>query len=135
MKLPTIFKIPSYNDERGSMSFIERDNSIIDFDIKRIYYLYNIPKGRTRGDHAHKKLQQLMIAISGSIEIILDDGKKKESFLLSSPDEALYVPSGYYRHLKFTKDAICLVIASEKYDESDYIRNYDDFIKWKSLQN
>jgi len=130
MNKPKIITIPNHVDERGELCFLEVAN-IIDFDIKRVYYITNIPRSAERGHHAHKKLRQLMIAIGGNLNIELDDGKQKYNFLLSSPNQALYVPAGYWRVLKFNdKNASCFVLASEGYDEGDYIRNYDEFLQW-----
>lgn len=120
--------IPSMMDSRGSLSFIEGGNHI-PFDIKRIYYIYDVPDGFERGSHAHKNLHQLMIMLSGSVDIFLDDGVKNKSFHLSSPGSGLYICPMIWRDLKaFSRNAICLVLASDAYDESDYIRNYHDYI-------
>lgn len=129
---PSIIKIPGSIDERGEISFFEI-NKEIDFAIKRIYYISKVPPNLTRGHHGHKKLKQFMIAINGSFEVELDDGKNKYSFILNNSKEGLYIPAGYYRVLKnFSSGAICLVCASEIYDKEDYIFDYQDFLKWKS---
>lgn len=104
----------------------------IPFDIKRIYYLYDIPGGTSRGGHAHKDLKQLVFAISGSFDIILDDGKDKRIFNLSRPNLGLIIPPGLWRELdNFSSGSICMVLASELYDEKDYFRNYSEFKEWK----
>jgi hypothetical protein len=105
----------------------------IPFDVKRIYYLYDVPEGESRGAHGHKNLQQFIIATSGSFDILIDDGFNRQVFTLSCPNQALYVVPGMWRELlNFTSDATCLVLASEHYDESDYIRKYRDFINFKN---
>ena len=104
----------------------------IPFDIKRIYYLYDVPGGLSRGGHAHKDLRQLFVALSGSFDITLDDGKAKRIFQLSRPNMGLLVPSGLWRELEnFSSGSICMVLASEVYSEEDYFRNYREFQKWK----
>lgn len=131
MNKPHIISITNHIDERGEICFFETAKTI-DFSIKRIYYITNVPNEKERGKHAHKKLKQLMIAVGGSVNIELDDGKKKYNFLLSSPNQALYVPCGYWRVLKFLdKNATCFVFASEEYDKEDYIFDYDEFVKSK----
>lgn len=102
------------------------------FDVKRIYYLYDIPGGISRGGHGHKGLQQLIIALSGSFDLIVDDGKVKRTFHLSRPNIGVFIPPGLWRELNnFSSGSICFVLASDKYDESDYFRNYDSFLEWK----
>ena len=104
----------------------------IPFEVKRVYYLYDIPGGAERGGHAHKNLQQLIIAASGSFTVVLDDGKTKRSVSLNRPYQGLLIVPGIWRELvDFSSGAICLVLASEKYDESDYIREYNDFLMLK----
>ncbi len=108
-------------------------NSVhVPFDIKRVYYLYDVPAGSERGGHAHKALQQLIIAASGSFDVVVDDGKSQRSFCLNRPSYGLYMPSMMWRELKnFSGGGICLVLASLPYDESDYYREYEQFIKEK----
>ena len=104
------------------------------FDIKRIYYLYDVPGGNSRGGHAHKGLYQIMIALSGSFTVTLDDGKNKKSFHLYQPYQGLLITPGLWRDLDtFSSGSICMVLASEEYDEDDYFRNYEDFLKFKQL--
>ena len=127
-----IIDIRRYTDNRGYLSVVENGLDI-PFDIKRIYYLYMVPEV-ARGAHAHKELQQLLIATSGSVEVIMDDGESKKTFHLDKPWKGLYVPAGLWRDLEhFTKDAVLLCLASERYDENDYIRQYVDFLKLKGL--
>ena len=112
----------------GSLSFVEKE--IIPFPIKRVYYLYDVPLNGERGGHAHKKLCQVLIALNGSFELLLDDGEKTKKIVLDRPDIGLYIPNGIWREMnKFSKNSVCLVLASEDYDENDYIRNYQEFKK------
>jgi len=123
-----LIDIRRYTDSRGYLSVVE--NGIdIPFEIKRIYYLYMVPEV-ARGAHAHKALQQLLIATSGSVEVIMDDGQDKKSFNLNRPYQGLLVKPGIWRTLDdFSSGSVCLVLASEKYDADDYIREYEEFIK------
>ena len=123
-----IIEIPRFSDERGNLSFIE-SRKHIPFDIKRIYYLYDVPGGFERGAHAHKDLEQLIIAMSGSFDVILDDGQEKKTFHLSRSYYGLYVCPMIWRELvNFSSGAVCLVLASDFYDESDYYRNYEEYL-------
>ena len=127
-----IIDIPKIIDPkgRGKLSVVEKD--IIPFDIKRVYYLYDVPSDSYRGGHAHKKLIQLMIPLSGSFEVLLDDGKKRKKVMLNKPDKGLLIPKGIWREMdNFSSGAICMVLASENFDESDYFRDYDQFKKFK----
>ena len=119
--------LPRIDDARGSLSFIE--GSIhIPFDIARIYYMYRIPEESRRGRHAHKNLSQLIIAISGSYEVVLDDGLNSKRFLLNRPDQGLYVCPMIWRDLEFfSSDAVCMVLASDVYDTDDYLVDYEEF--------
>lgn len=124
-----IVNLPQISDLRGNLSFIEGGQSC-PFEIKRVYYLYDVPGGKFRGSHAHKNLHQLIVAMSGSFDIELDDGKSKKKFHLYRPYDGLYVCPMMWRVLSnFSSGAICVVLASEHYDEADYIRNYDEFIE------
>ena len=116
-------------DPRGNLTFIESGIDI-NFEIKRIYYIYDVPSGEYRGAHAHKDLEQLMISVSGSFDVILDDGKSREIVKLNNPAVGLYITKGIWREMSnFSAGSVCLVLASEHYDERDYIRNYDQFLK------
>jgi len=130
-----IIELPKIHNRAGNLTAI--NNSIdIPFDVKRIYYIFDIPGGSVRGGHAHKNLKQLIIAASGSFDVVLDDGRKKEKIFLNRPYFGLLVVPGIWREiLDFSSGAICLVLASEKYSESDYIRNYIDFINYKQNIN
>ncbi len=102
------------------------------FDIKRVYYLYDVPGGESRGGHGHKELQQLIVAASGSFDVIVNDGKVKRSFTLSRPNTGLLMPPGLWRELdNFSSGSICLVLASLPYDEADYLRDYQTYLNWK----
>ena len=105
----------------------------IPFDVKRMYYLYDMPGGLSRGGHAHIELKQLVFALSGSFDITLDDGKSKRTFQLSRPNIGLLIPSGLWRELiNFSSGSICMVLASDFYSEEDYFRDYEEFKLWKS---
>jgi len=124
-----IIELPKINDKRGNLTFIE-GNKHIPFDIKRVYYLYDVPGGESRGGHAHKRLQQFIIAASGSFDVILDDGFERKRFHLNRSYYGLYVCPMIWRELNnFSSGSVCLVLASEHYDEQDYIRDYEMFIK------
>jgi dTDP-4-dehydrorhamnose 3,5-epimerase-like enzyme len=118
---------PKITDLRGNLSFIEENNQI-PFQIKRVYYLYDVPSGATRGGHAHKALQQIIIALSGSFDVLLDDGVTKRLLFLNRPHYGLYIPPGVWRELEnFSSNSVALSLVSEIYDESDYIRDYEVF--------
>ena len=120
-----------HSDRKGNLSVIEANNTV-PFDIKRVYYLYDVPGGAERGGHAHKNLYQLIVAASGSFSVTLDDGKVKRTVVLNRPYQGLVVVPGIWRELtEFSSGAVCLVLASEKYDESDYIRDYQEFLEYK----
>ena len=124
-----IIDLPKIYDVRGNLTFIE-DNRHIPFDIKRVFYLYDVPGGETRAGHALKTCQQFIIAASGSFDVILDDGEKKQKFSLNRSYYGLLIPSMIWRELEnFSSGSVCLVLASEFYNEDDYIREYPDFKK------
>lgn len=123
----SIIELPKIMNRSGNITFVSNDLNI-PFSVKRIYYLYDIPSGSERGGHAHKDLHQLIVAISGSFDITLDDGVTKKTVRLDRPNYGLLVVPGIWRELKeFSSGAICLVLASNKYDEDDYIRSYTEF--------
>ncbi|WP_321298658.1 FdtA/QdtA family cupin domain-containing protein [Marinifilum fragile] len=128
----SLIELDKHHHEKGNISIVE--NGIeIPFNIKRVYYLYDIPGGEDRGAHAHKELRQLIIAASGSFDIVLDDGKVKRTVTLNRPYIGLLVVPGIWRELvNFSSGAICMVLASEKYDENDYLRSYEEFINIKA---
>ena len=122
-----------HSDRKGNITVVE-NNKDIPFEVRRTYYLYDVPGGESRGAHAHKELKQLIIAASGSFTVTLDDGKVKRSFLLNRPYQGLLVVSGIWRDLvDFSSGSVCLVLASHEYDEADYIRNYNDFLSFKGI--
>ena len=123
-----IIDLPKITDPRGNLSFIEGGQHI-PFDIKRVYYLYDVPGGSDRGSHAHKSLHQFIVAMSGSFDVVLDDGKKEKRFHLNRSHYGLYVCPMMWRDLdNFSSGSVCMVLASEHYDEKDYIRNHEEFI-------
>lgn len=127
-----IIELKQIHNRAGNITIVEHNESI-PFSIKRIYYLYDIPGKVERGGHAHKKLQQLIVAASGSFNITLNDGKIKRSFTLNHPNQGLLVLPGIWRELNdFSSGSVCLVLASELYDESDYIRDLNEFITYKT---
>lgn len=125
-----IISLPRIEERRGNLSVIEGD--ILPFEMKRVYYLYDVPGGAERGGHAHKNLRQFLIALSGSFEVVLHDGTTEKTVTLNIPSEGLLIPTGIWRELRnFSSGAVCLVIASEVYIEEDYIREYDEFLTSK----
>ena len=121
-----------HSDRKGNLTVVENGKTL-PFDVKRVYYLYDVPGGENRGSHAHRDLSQLIIAASGSFRVTLDDGTCKRSFFLNRPYQGLYVKPGMWRDLEdFSSGAVCMVLASEEYDSNDYIRSYEDFIKYKN---
>ena len=126
-KAPYIIDLPKIADQRGNLTFIE-GNRHIPFSLRRTYYLYDVPAGAMRGGHAHRKTEEFIIAASGSFTVVLDDGKRRRKYFLNRPHYGLYVPQLVWRELEnFSSGSICLVVASEEYDESDYYREYDEF--------
>lgn len=123
-----IVELPKIQDHRGNLTFIEA-NRHVPFEIKRVYYLYDVPGGAARAAHGHKTLHQLMIAMSGSLDVTLDDGKEKKVFHLNRSYYGLYIPPMMWRDLdNFSSGAVCMVLASDYFDENDYFRRYEDFL-------
>ena len=123
-----------HSQRKGDISVVE-NGITVPCDTKRVYYLYDVPGGVSRGGHAHKELKQLIVAASGSFTVTLDDGKVKRSFMLNRPYIGLYVAPGIWRVLDdFSSGSVCLVLASELYDPGDYIRDYDDFLQFRNEQ-
>ncbi|MGV8947015.1 MAG: sugar 3,4-ketoisomerase [Lutibacter sp.] len=128
----SIIDVSKVHNEAGNITVVENGKNI-PFDVKRIYYLYDIPGGEARGGHAHYELEQFVVAASGSFDVILDDGKNRKIVTLNRPNLALHIVPGLWRELdNFSAGSISLVLASHKYDERDYIRNYKDFLKIKN---
>lgn len=126
-----ILPLNKIHNRAGNITIVEGSKHI-PFEVKRIYYLYDIPGGEDRGGHAHKELRQLIVAASGSFDVLLDDGQNKKIVTLNRPDYGLMIVPGIWRELmEFSSGAICLVLASNVYDEKDYIRIYKKFISWK----
>lgn len=128
-----LVNLPKISDPRGNLTFIEGGNHV-PFDIQRVYYLYDVPGGAERGGHAHKALQQLIVAMSGSFDVVLDDGHEKRRFHLNRSYVGLYVCRMIWRELdNFSSGSVCMVLASNRYDEDDYYRHYNDFLRGKEL--
>jgi len=124
-----LHEVPSIVDSRGKLSIIEFEK-IVNFTIKRVYWLYQIQENAIRGGHAHKQLRQLIVALNGSVEIVLDNGKNKSKHVLNSPSLMLEIGPNVWREIvSFINNPIVMILASELYEEDDYIRNYEDFIK------
>ena len=136
MKLTSIFdckliELPQNHKENGRITAINNFEDI-PFEIKRVYYLYDVPGGEERGGHAHLELQQLIVSVSGSFDLLLDDGVSKQVIHLNRPYIGVLMPAGIWRELKnFSSGSICLVLASHIYDEDDYIRNYTEYLRFK----
>jgi hypothetical protein len=128
-----IIEFPIINDTRGNLSFIEGNNHI-PFEIKRVFYLFDIPGGAYRGAHAHINLQQVIIAMSGSFDVLLNDGNEERKYHLNRSYLGLYVPKMLWSYLdNFSTGSISMVLASDLFDENDYIRDYKEFIKYKKI--
>lgn len=129
----SIIELPRIQNRSGNITAIE-NNIEIPFDAKRIFYLYDIPGGESRGAHAHKECHQFLVAASGSFEVQLDDGRVKKTVMLNQPFRGLHIPPGIWAsEVNFSSGAICLVIASHKYNETDYLRDYYEFLKYKKI--
>ena len=127
-----MLELPKISDPRGNLTFIE-GNQHVPFDIQRVYYLYDVPGGAERGGHAHKALHQLIVAMSGSFDVVLDDGRGKQRFHLNRSYQGLYVCPMIWRELdNFSSGSVCMVLASNKYDEDDYYRDYAAFLRARS---
>lgn len=126
-----LIEVPKIQDRRGNLSVIE--GATIPFVSKRVYYLYDVPSGSKRGGHAHKEQQEFLIALSGSFDVILKDGKSSQTVTLNKPNLGLLIVDGIWRELRnFSSGAVCLVLASEEFDEEDYIREYKSFKLFKN---
>ncbi len=131
----SVMELPKIHDRSGNITPVN-GNSEVPFNIKRIYYLYDVPGGESRGGHAHYELHQFVVAASGSFDIQLDDGKNKRTIFLNRPYFALHIVSGIWREISnFSSGSICMVIASHPYNEQDYIRKYNDFIEFRESKH
>ena len=121
---------PVIEDVRGNLAFIQND--VLPFEFKRIYYLFDVPSNAFRGGHSHINQHEILIALSGSFEVVLDDGAEKKTFLLNKPNVGLHITTGIWRELQnFSSGAVCLVVASDVFEEADYVRNYEAFLDSK----
>ncbi len=130
-----LIDLETHNDDRGCLAVLEK-TEVIPFPVRRVYFLYNTCEGEIRGKHAHKKLEQILVCVSGSCKVRMTDGETEEIVELSTPEKGLYISHAIWREMsEFSDDAVLLVLASEIYDESDYIRDYDQFLEYtKSLK-
>ncbi|MFV8364852.1 sugar 3,4-ketoisomerase [Flavobacterium sp. XS1P27] len=125
-----LLKLPVVEDQRGNLAFIQED--VLPFEFKRVYYLFDVPSNSFRGGHSHINQSEVLIALSGSFEVVLQDGLDKKSFILNKPNLGLLIPTGIWRELQnFSSGAVCLVLASDVFDEEDYIRDFDEFLESK----
>ena len=132
MDKPQIIDLPKFLDARGNLSFVEQGNHI-PFEIRRTYWLYDVPGGEARGGHAYKENQEFIVALSGSFDVVLDDGNEKKAFTLNRSYYGLYVPKGLWREMEnFSTNSLALILSSTNYDANDYIRDYDLFLKMKN---
>jgi len=124
-----LIQLPKVADPRGNLTFIE-SNRHVPFECRRVYYLYDVPGGESRGGHAHRQLEQLIIAASGSLDVVVDDGRTRERFFLNRSYFGLYIPRLVWREIEnFSSGSVCLVLASEYFDEADYYRDYGEFLR------
>ena len=131
MNKPQIINLPKFLDTRGNLSFVEQNNHI-PFTIRRTYWLYDVPGGESRGGHAYKENEEFIVALSGSFDVILDDGKEKKAYTLNRSYYGLYVPKGLWREMEnFSTNSLAMILSSTDYDENDYVRDYDEFLKLK----
>lgn len=130
MNFGQIINLPKILDPRGNLTFAEQQH-IVPFEVKRVYWTYDVPSGESRGGHAHKACREFIVAVSGSFTVTLDNGERKEDFHLNHPYQGLLVDTGVWRTLEdFSSGAVCLVLASDYFDEDDYIREYDEFLAY-----
>ena len=135
MQQPTLIELNRIYDHRGNLSVVEEMKEV-PFEIKRVYWVYDVPGGENRGGHAHKELYQFIVAANGSFHVNLTNGKEDFSFFLNHPYKGVLVPPGYWRTLDdFSSGAVCLVLASELFSEEDYIREYEDFLEFTKIKD
>jgi dTDP-4-dehydrorhamnose 3,5-epimerase-like enzyme len=128
--MPHIINLPKIEDERGNLTFIEEENHI-PFKIKRVYWIYDVPGGQKRGGHAFKEQQEFIVALSGSFDVVIDDGKQKQTFSLNRSYYGLYIPNGLWREMNnFSTNSLALVLSSTEFSKDDYIRDYAAFLKY-----
>lgn len=128
----SMLEIDKHHNDKGNISVVENAKTI-PFEVKRVYYLYDVPGGESRGGHAHRELQQFIVAASGSFDVTVDDGELKRTFTINRPYRGLLVVAGIWRELdNFSSGSVCLVLASTEFSESDYIRDYNEFKKYKN---
>lgn len=131
MKETKIIQLPKFLDTRGNLSFVQQEDHI-PFAIRRTYWLYDVPGGECRGGHAYRENQEFIVAMSGSFDVVLDDGMQKQTFTLNRSYYGLYVPKGLWREMEnFSTNSLALVLSSTDYDANDYVRDYDEFLKLK----
>ena len=129
----SVVELPLNHRDKGNLTVIENGKDV-PFDARRVYYLYDIPAGESRGGHAHRELQQLIVAVSGSFSVVLSDGRIRRTVTLDRPFIGLLVGPGIWRELEdFSSGSVCLVLASREYDENDYIRDYQQFLDWGAV--
>ena len=127
-----LISIPKIEDHRGNLAVIE--NETLPFEIKRVYYLFDVPSGAERGGHSHIEQQEFLIPLSGSFDVIVNDGMDKRTVTLNKPSQGLLIQPGIWRELNnFSSGSVCLVIASAVFDEADYVRKFDDFMRSKKI--
>lgn len=128
--MPHIINLPKIEDERGNLTFIEEENHI-PFKIKRVYWIYDVPGGQKRGGHAFKEQQEFIIALSGSFDVVVDNGTEQQTFSLNRSYYGLYIPNGLWREMNnFSTNSLALVLSSTEFSEDDYIRDYQTYLKW-----
>lgn len=131
MNTPKIINLPKYLDARGNLSYVEQENHI-PFAIRRTYWLYDVPGGECRGGHAYRENDEFIVALSGSFDVILDDGIEKETYTLNRSYYGLYVPRGLWREMEnFSTNSLALILSSTNYNANDYVRDYNEFLKLK----
>lgn len=132
--LVKIIDLPKIEDPRGNLTFIEQENHV-PFEIKRVYWIYDVPGGQTRGGHAFKEQNELVVALSGSFDVVVHDGENEHRFLLNRSYYGVYIPNGMWRHMEnFSTNTVAMVVSSVFFDEGDYIRDFVEFLAYKKLQ-